>query len=147
MWIALYSFYMMLYIGEQNLASQNVLLLHEGKFRLIIFKKEKPSLWLPKEYKQRTCSRKGDITVDNYSVNQVCRQGETQQSPFVKIALCSANICLLNICFMSIAFLSFVGPNHFPQHPLLPPTKDNILGESFGRFGQLLSFLGSLPCM
>ena len=51
MWIALYSFYMMLYIGEQNLASQNVLLLHEGKFRLIIFKKEKPSLWLPKEYK------------------------------------------------------------------------------------------------
>ena len=40
MWIALYSFYMMLYIGVQKLPSQNVLLLHEDKFRLIIFKKQ-----------------------------------------------------------------------------------------------------------
>ena len=65
MWIALYSFYMMLYIGEQNLPSLNVLLLHENNFRLFIFKKQKSSLWLPKECKERTYSRKGAITVDN----------------------------------------------------------------------------------
>lgn len=55
-----------------------------------------------------------------------------------------ANLGLAHICFsipMSVAFFPFEVPNHYPEHPLLALAED-ICGEGFRHFGQLLIFLG-----
>lgn len=96
----------------------------------------------------REPSRKEAITIENYSLNYVCRQGGIQQILFVKILLCVSvslhgpeNIYLPNIFFsisLSTAFSPFEVPKHYPQHPFLSLTKG--LGDGFSHFGALISF-------
>ena len=77
----------------------------------------------------RIWSRKGNSSLDHYSMNLVWRQGGTQQS--LLRFLCvpwslqdPANTCLS--ISMSTVFLPFVVPNHYPQQRLLAFAEDSI---------------------
>ena len=135
----LYLFVYLLIIGEQNLPSQSVSLL----CRLFGTKNNQGpkdsernsdlSLICLKESRQRTCSRKGTIVIDNYSRNCVCYTGRVQVKS-AKIPHCvswslqdSENICSPNTCFsvfMCITFLPAKIPN--PQRPLLSLSENGI---------------------
>ena len=108
--------------------------------------------------RQRTCSvRELSLQVTHYHGNEVCEREETHKACLLKFLCGSHSLCLAlqTLVWYMFAFhlrINCLLPLWCPL--LLPPTsslalaEDGIIpGECFGHFGELLSFLGSLPCI